>query len=53
MGGVFSHAGGEFIESWRSSYSRKPFYVPVDANIWQRISGADEGFSGRLRAWRH
>ena len=52
MGGVFSHAGGEFVESWRSSYRRRPFYVPIDANTWERIPGADEGFTERLRAWR-
>ena len=53
MGSVFSQAGEELINSWRSAYDRRPFYVPANASTWLRSHGADEGFKNRLRAWRH
>lgn len=53
MGNVFSQAGEGFIASWRSSYDRRPFYLPANAHTWRRVHGADERFTKRLREWRH
>ena len=52
MGGILSNAGEDLIESWRGSYTRKPFYVPADANTWHRVPNADEGFREQVSAWR-
>ncbi len=40
------------IESWRDAYSRKPFFVPVNATTWIRKRGVNEQFLEKLQQWR-
>ncbi|GEM_PF-744518 len=59
----FSHLGGmtahrlheaslELVESWRGSYMRKPFFVPLNSTTWIRKPGVDEQHIRKLTQWR-
>lgn len=45
-------AGEHLIESWRSAYIRRPFFVPVNATTWIRQPGADGTYIDELVHWR-
>lgn len=53
MGEVFHQAGEEFINSWRDSHNRRPFFVPAGAEGGcQRVNEVDAGFLKELALWR-
>ena len=45
-------AAEQLIQSWRSAYLRKPFFVPVNTTQWIRKPGVDQKFISKLRSWR-
>ena len=56
LGGITANriheASEQLIQSWRSAYLRKPFFVPVNATQWIRKPGVDQEFISKLRSWR-
>lgn len=56
LGGITANriheAGEHLIESWRSAYIRKPFFVPLNATKWIRQPGVDHDFIEKLNFWR-
>lgn len=42
----------EVILSWRDAYRREPFFVPKDAEHWQRLIGATPEYLATLQDWR-
>ena len=53
MGNIFAEAGEELINSWRSAYDRRAFYVPKNAQTWRRRTGASSPeFMSQTLEWR-
>jgi len=56
LGGITANriheASEQLIQSWRSAYLRKPFFVPVNATQWVKKPGVDKKFTEKLRSWR-
>lgn len=52
FGNLLDQSARALLESWRGSYVRKPFYVPVDAHTWRREPGADDAHLAALQKWR-
>jgi len=49
---VTSRSAATLIDSWRDSFRRKPFYMPVNATTWVQDKGVTPEFETRLMAWR-
>ena len=45
-------ASEQLISSWRGSFVRKAFFVPVNATTWIQKPGTDQAFLDKLRGWR-
>lgn len=56
VGGVFAsllyRTSEGLIESCRSAYTRKPFYVPLNATTWTPQQGVSPEFMVTLHRWR-
>ena len=53
IGNIFAEAGEEFINSWRSAYERRAFYVPENAQTWKRRPGSTtQEFFKAIQRWR-
>lgn len=50
--GAFHEAAESLIASWRDAFRRRPFYVPRDAQTWERQRGVDREHLEQLRGWR-
>ncbi len=59
----FTHLGGmtvnrlheaaeHIIDSWRSAYQRRPFFVPQNATTWVRRPEVDAAYIADLKNWR-
>ncbi|MBI3400395.1 MAG: DUF2236 domain-containing protein [Acidobacteria bacterium] len=49
---ITSSSANTLIESWRGSFRRKPFYIPMDATRWVQQRGATPEFQQGLQRWR-
>ena len=45
-------AAKAFIDSWRDSFRRKPFYVAAGPSSWKLLPGATKEFRDSLQIWR-
>lgn len=56
LGGITANriheAAEQLIQSWRSAYLRKPFFVPVNTTQWIRKPGVDQHYISKLKRWR-
>ncbi len=46
------HAADAFIDSWRDSFRRKPFYVAAGPTSWKLLPGATKEYRQSLQVWR-
>jgi len=52
VGDVTTRAADTLIDSWRDSFRRKPFYLPMNATTWVQDKGVTPEFEARLQRWR-